>query len=195
MASSITLFKSLPPAQRKILGWCFIAAVGGLVLMWLWSNLSYANFLRTSALGVENAIYESTASNVWARLQDPATPWSLQYPSDWKVEKQQTGDPAVYVFDLKNIKLWIYANHTKTDSQTASQFLNTAEANLMNWPAKVGSTSGSMWAKASIVEGTKAPIGPRVYVTNNGATTAALILPQPPYTDTQLRIMNSFAAK
>ncbi|MBI3421104.1 MAG: hypothetical protein HY006_03505 [Candidatus Sungbacteria bacterium] len=195
MANSITLFKSLPPAQRKLLGWSLIGVIAGLILMWLWSNLSYTAFLRTSAIGVENETDESTSSGVWVRLQDPAAPWSIEYPSDWKVGKQQTGDPAVYVFDLKNIKLWIYAKPSKNDGQTASQFLNSAEANLMHWPAKIGSTSGSMWAKASIVEGTKAPIGPRVYITNNGATTAVLILPQPPYSDTQLRIMNSFTAK
>lgn len=169
--------------------------VGVLILLWIWTSLSSTRYLRTSvSLGDSEAVDETLTSNVWHTFQNPAVPLSFEVPVDWKTQIG-TGSASSKYIDLKNIKIWVYESEPDTNV-IITQTLGVSTRDLISYPAKLGTTSGTMWAKANVIENTKAPIGSRVYIPDRvRSSLVVILLPAPPYTDTQLRIINSLASR
>lgn len=185
--------KNMPVWHKRIIGAAVVIAAVA-ILAWLWTALSDANYLRTTAsLGQTNSLDETLTSNTWHTYQDASIPLSFEVPVEWKTAVDKTGS-GKYI-GLKNIKVWYYESTDQDTNTIITQILGTSVRNMVSYPAKVGTTSGTMWAKASVVDETKAPIGPRVYIPAINRGLAIVLLPTPPYTDIQLRIINSLAAR
>ncbi len=185
--------QKLSSGQKKLLSLIGIVIVV-LILTWVWTSLSSSQYLRTTAsLGDNQAVDETVSSSGWHTFQSPAVPLSFEVPVEWKTEVANINGVDKYI-DLKNIKIWFY--ESEEDSNTIiTQLLGVSTRDLITYPAKLGTTSGTMWAKANVVEETKAPIGSRVYIPDTKNGLAIVLLPAPPYSDVQLRIINSLASR
>lgn len=156
--------------------------------------MSTADYLRTTVyLGDSDRVDETLTSDSWYTFKDAGIPLSFEVPVEWKtfVSKTGTGN---YV-DLKNIRLWHYADAEQDVNSIITQILGASIRDLISYPAKIGATSGTMWARANVVGDTKAPIGDRVYIPEVKQGLSVMLLPAPPYTDIQLRIINSLTAR
>ncbi|MEX1997182.1 MAG: hypothetical protein WEA04_00685 [Candidatus Andersenbacteria bacterium] len=82
---------------------------------------------------------------------------------------------------------------TESEIRYVTRTLRQPINNLMAWPGILGTTQGVYWAVISDLHGSKAPFGPRLFITEYNNQSYALELPAPPYPSTWQTIMESFS--
>jgi hypothetical protein len=194
--TSMKIFATMPYRHKQLLiGAAIVLAVA--LLIWIWSSAAGSQYLRTTASLADRdttLIDETVKNNVWQRFRNSDIPVTFDAPVEWQVTTQATSGGESKRLDLKNIQIWVYENQNDDLSAYITPLLGVSSREQISYPAKLGTTTGTMWAKASVVENTKAPMGERVYIPTATRGLVVILLPAPPYSDIQLRIMNSLAA-
>jgi hypothetical protein len=163
------------------------------VLVIIFLPMFDADYLRVS-IPVTAPREEEPMPASWNTYRHPGIPYHFEYPATWTIHSEALSEPNVEHVTVGTVQMFFYRE--AVDAQAvAERLLDDAAHNLISFPGEMGETDGTYWARASIVKGTRAAYGQRVYITTHNDITAVVMLPAPPYTDIELRIRESFARR